>query len=72
MTGCYQLMITGPLSRSASTAITDRFAGVSITRCATDTVVRIRDADQAALRALLTLVWDVGHDVLSLVPAESS
>lgn len=32
------------------------------------TVLIIANVDQAAVRALLTLLWDTGHEVLSLTP----
>jgi hypothetical protein len=28
----------------------------------------LRDVDQAALRAVLTVLWDLGHEVVSVCP----
>ena len=64
----YRLTVAGPLSRSVAATIGERFAGVRTHTAATATVLDVRCADQPALRALLTLLWDAGHDVLSLNP----
>jgi len=65
-TSRYQLLVTGRLPETVKELVGDRFgpSAVVVTdaRC---TVVDV-DADQAALRALLTLLWDVGHEVQSL------
>lgn len=70
MTSRYRVTVTGPLARSAANLIHTRFDGVTI-RAGTvhrggRTVMELDLVDQAALRALLTLLWDVGHDVLSV------
>jgi len=46
--------------------ITDRFGPAAhVSQKESRTVVDL-DADQASLRALLTLLWDLGHDVASV------
>jgi hypothetical protein len=58
--------VTGRLPDNVKELVDDRFGPSAVVsadaRC---TVVDI-DTDQAALRALLTLLWDVGHEVHSL------
>jgi hypothetical protein len=43
--------------------ITHRFGNVSVGRNGQDTVLDAVLVDQPSLRALLTLLWDAGHDV---------
>jgi hypothetical protein len=54
--------------------IRDRFGSLSIrhrpTPAPAATVLVLRCADHPALRALLTLLWDVGSDVLSFTTTE--
>jgi hypothetical protein len=64
----YRLTVAGPLPSSVAAIIGERFAGVHMRTAAAATVLDVRCADQPALRALLTLIWDAGHDVLSLNP----
>ncbi len=62
----YRLLVTGRLPRTVLDLITDRFGSDTLIRAEeTRTVVHI-DGDQASLRALLTLLWDVGQDVASV------
>lgn len=70
MTDRYLLTVRGPLSGVVVATIRERFGGVSISCRPTATAVEIAGADQPKLRALLTLIWDAGHDVRSLVPTE--
>lgn len=62
----YRLLVSGRLSRTVTDILADRFgpAAAVVEADESRTVVDI-DADQAALRALLALLWDVGHDVPS-------
>jgi len=60
-----ELTLRGPLAGSLLGLIRTRFDRVS----APDpdgTVLIIENLDQASVRALLTLLWDSGHEVLSL------
>ncbi len=65
-TSRYRLLVTGRLPQTVQELVGDRFGPTAVVvtdaRC---TVVDI-DADQAALRALLTLLWDVGQEVHSI------
>jgi hypothetical protein len=60
-----ELTITGPLARSVIEAIRTRFDGVS-TRTSGRTVLIVRCVDQAAIRALMIMLWDSGHEVLAM------
>ena len=57
----------GPLSSALLGLIRTRFDQVSVP-AADGSVLIIEDLDQASVRALLTLLWDAGHEVLSLIP----
>lgn len=74
MTPHVRIRVAGALPRSVTQAIRDRFGIVSIRQRNLPpppaTVLDLRCADQPALRALLTLIWDVGSDVLSLTTTE--
>ena len=59
----YRLSVTGPVSRRLLETIAHRFGAVAVGRNGDDTVLDAVLADQASLRALLTLLWDAGHDV---------
>ena len=66
MTQHCRIVLAGPLSEPARTAIDDRFAPTTITIGGATTVVELACVDQPAVRAVLNLLWDLGHDVLSL------
>ncbi|MDT7576206.1 MAG: hypothetical protein QOH17_2539 [Pseudonocardiales bacterium] len=66
MTQQCRIVLAGPLSEPARAAIDDRFTATTITSDAATTVVELACADQPAVRAVLTLLWDLGHNVLSL------
>jgi hypothetical protein len=57
--------LRGPLSCSLLGVIRTRFDDVS-TPAEDGTVLVVGAVDQAALRALLTLLWDADHEVLAL------
>ena len=59
----YRLSVTGPVPRRLVDTIADRFGKVSVGRNGDDTVLDAVLLDQPSLRALLTLLWDAGHDV---------
>ena len=58
-----ELTLRRPLSQSLLAAMRSRFDGVSTPDA---TVLVVQDVDQAAIRALLVMLWDEGHDVLSM------
>ena len=59
----YRLSVTGPVPRRLVETISHRFGNVSVCRSGDDTVLDAVLVDQPSLRALLTLLWDAGHDV---------
>ncbi len=62
----YRLLVTGRLPTTVTELLADRFGSAAvIDGDASRTVIDI-DGDQASLRALLMLLWDVGHDVPSI------
>ena len=71
---CYRLVVAGPPSRLLVDTIDARFgSAASVSHSGSDTAVLLR-ADQSSLRALLTLLWDVGHELVtvSACPDEQS
>jgi NAD(P)H-dependent flavin oxidoreductase YrpB (nitropropane dioxygenase family) len=65
----YRLSVTGPVSRPLLETIAHRFGDVAVGRGGRDTLLDADLPDQPSLRALLTLLWDAGHDVVALSPA---
>jgi hypothetical protein len=61
----YELTLGGPLSSALLALIRTRFDNVS-TPADHGTVLIVEDLDQASVRALLTLLWDAGHELVSL------
>jgi hypothetical protein len=59
----YRLEIRGPLPRLAQEELRRRFGEVEVRSRGTRTVVSGLTVDQAALRAALNLLWDVGSEV---------
>lgn len=72
MTTTYRVTVAGPLPGSLAGVIRSRFAGVAIRPGTRRTALELDAVDQSALRALLTLLWDVGHDVLSVTTEETT
>ena len=64
-----ELALRGPLSSALLQLIRTRFDQVSVS-AADCSVLIIGDLDQASVRALLTLLWDAGHEVRSLTPLD--
>jgi hypothetical protein len=60
-----ELTVTGPVARSVIDAIRARFDVVA-TRTADNTVLTVGAIDQSALRALMVMLWDSGHEVLAM------
>lgn len=62
----YRLVVAGRLSRTAVQLIDSRFGpAASLGDSGPDSTVDLA-GDQPALRAVLTLLWDLGHDLLSM------
>ena len=59
----YRLEIRGPLPRLARDEIRRRFGEVEVRSDGELTVVPGLTADQSALRAVLSLLWDLGSEV---------
>lgn len=68
------LTVNGPLAASVVDTIRKRFNTV-VTRVGDRTVLTVDDVDQAAVRAATTMLWDSGHEVLTMsvtpTPAEA-
>ena len=64
MTQC-ELTVTGPIARSAIAAIESRFQAVAI-RTAGTTIVTVDAVDQAAVRSLMVMLWDSGHELVAM------
>lgn len=64
-----ELTVRGPVSQSLLAVIRTRFEHVSMPDAGGPVLV-IEDLDQSAVRALLTLLWDAGHEVLSMKSLE--
>ena len=63
----YRLSVKGPVSGAAAALVDHRYGSAArVVPDGPDTVVML-SGDQAALRALLTLLWDLGHEVLAVV-----
>lgn len=63
---CYRLVVVGRLSHPLVDTIDARFgAAAEIRPSGSDTAVLLT-ADQPSLRALLTLLWDVGHELVAV------
>ena len=64
----YALRLRQPIARSLLEVLRSRFDHVSAS-VSDGTVLIVDDLDQAAVRAVLTLLWDTGHEVLSFAEA---
>lgn len=72
MTGHCQLTVAGSVARSVLDTIETRFdvGGVRpVNRPVRRTVLSVAGVDQSAVRALMTMLWDSGHDVLAMSTA---
>ena len=63
---CCEVTVRGPLARAVLETVNARFDSVSTVQSTGDSMVTVDGIDQAALRALLTLLWDTGHEILRL------
>jgi hypothetical protein len=68
----YRLLVTGRLPRMVTELVADRFGPAAVIDAEESLTVVDIEGDQATLRALLTLLWDVGHDVRSVSPCGAS
>ena len=57
-----ELVINGPIARSVVETITARFGPSTVDRG----VLTVDGVDHAAIRALMVLLWDTGHEVLAM------
>ena len=63
--GRCELTVHGHLARSVLAAVRERF-DVGSVQVADSTVLTLDAVDQAAIRALMTMLWDSGHEVLAM------
>jgi len=61
---CFEVHVTGRLPQGVTEAINTRLGKISTCQMPNSTVLNGSVADQAALRALLDLIWDTGGSVL--------
>ena len=67
MTDQYQLTVAGRLPDAVTETIVARYGdGIRIRSMGGRTTLHLPDLDQPSLRAMLVLLWDFGHEVLSL------
>ena len=63
----YELRLRRPIADTLLDVVQARFDDVSVPG-ADGTVLIVDNVDQASVRALLTLLWDASHEVLSMTP----
>jgi hypothetical protein len=68
----YQLAVSGPLPGRVRDALRRRFGNVPIVDEPGRTLIGGFQADQATLRAIVTLLWDVGGEVILLSSSPSA
>lgn len=66
-----ELTVRGPVAGSVVAAMRARFDVESVAASG-HTVLTVGRADQAALRALMIMLWDSGHEVLAMSTAPGS
>ena len=63
----FRISVAGPLSTTAGRALRSQLGrALSIDRRDHETVLHVVGLDQPAIRGLLTLLWDLGHDVVAI------
>jgi hypothetical protein len=62
----YHLVVGGVLPAITANQLRCRFGDVTVASTSGQTVIDGIVADQASLRSLLALLWDIGSDVLEL------
>ncbi len=63
MASRYHLALAGPVPAVVAEAIRGRFGDVTVRPDGPQTILEGPIADQAAVRALLTMLWDAGGEV---------
>lgn len=58
--------MVGPLAESLVDLVRTRFGDIATEPAAAGTTLVVVGLDPASERALLTLLWDTGHDVVSM------
>lgn len=68
MTARCRVTVAGPLGAAADKAIRAQYDPIVLSTQRVDsvTVLDLDGLDQSALRGLLTLLWDLGHDVVAV------
>jgi hypothetical protein len=67
MTNTYCVILRDPMPDGLADALEHRFGNVRVARGRCHTHVECQLKDEAALRGLLTAVWDAGLSVLALL-----
>jgi hypothetical protein len=57
-----ELLVDGPIAQAVIDAIAARFGPSTVDRG----VLTVEGVDHAAVRALMVLLWDTGHEVLAM------
>jgi hypothetical protein len=60
---CYRVVVAGRLSRTLVDTIDARFGPAAAIRPRGRDTAVLLTADQPSLRALVTLLWDLGHEL---------
>jgi hypothetical protein len=67
MTARCRVTVAGPLSQAATRALQGQYGqALSIDRVNRETVLDLDALDQPAIRGVLTLLWDLGHEVVAV------
>ena len=61
-----EVLVRGPLAESIASLIASRFGPLAISPAGPERTRIAGEMDQSSERALLALLWDTGHDVLSM------
>ncbi len=61
----FEITLSGPLAASVRSLLDDRYEGLVTGTARAGTVIVFDHLDQAGERAVLTLLWDTGHQIAS-------
>lgn len=62
-----RVTVAGPLSQAATRALESQYGqALSIDHVNRETVLDLNGLDQPAIRGVLTLLWDLGHNVVAV------